>query len=66
MFLRNHKDLIVKNVGGATQLTPVSAKYLWMASYHNSVIRDLKEEFWRQEELEITPKEVPMLQSVEV
>jgi hypothetical protein len=65
VFLRNHKELIVKNVGGATQLNPVSAKYLWLASYHNSVIREFKEEFWKREELEITPKEVPMLQSVE-
>lgn len=66
VFLRNHKELIVKNIGGTTQLDPVSAKYLWLASYHNSVIREFKEEFWKREELEITPKEVPMLQSVEV
>lgn len=64
VFLRKHKELIVQNVGGATQLNAVSAKYLWLAGYHNSVIRELKEEFWRREELEITPEEVPMLQSV--
>lgn len=66
VFLRNHKELIVKNAGGATQLNSVSAKYLWLASYHNSVIREFKEEFWQREELEITPKEVPLLQAVEV
>lgn len=66
VFLRNHKELIVNNFGGTTQLTPVSAKYLWMASYHNSVIREFNEGFRRRENLEITPKEVPMLQSVEV
>lgn len=65
VFLRNHKELIVQNVGGVTQLNPVSAKYLWLASYHNSVIREFEEEFWKREELEITFKEVPMLQSVE-
>lgn len=64
VFLRKHKELIVQNVGGATQLNAVSAKYLWLASYHNSVIRELKEEFWKPEGLEITPEEVPMLQSV--
>lgn len=66
VFLRNHKQLIVKNAGGATQLNPVSAKYLWLANYHNSVIHEFNEEYWRREELEITPKEIPMLQSVEV
>lgn len=66
VFLRNHKELIVKNVGSATQLTPVSAKYLWMASYHNSVIREFNEEFWRRENLEITATEFPLLQSVEI
>ena len=66
VFLRNHKEIILKNAGGAAQLNPVSAKYLWLASYHNSVIHEFKEEFWRREKLEITPKEMPMLQAVEV
>lgn len=66
VFLRNHKKIIVSNAGGAAQLNPVSAKYLWLASYHNSVIREFTEDFRKREELEITPKEMPMLQSVEV
>lgn len=64
IFLRNHKELIINNIGGVTQLSPVSAKYLWLANYHNSVISEFSEEFRKREDLEITPKEISMLLSV--
>ena len=70
VFLANHKQIITANAGGATELTPISAKYLWMASYHNGVIAELQDEFFAHHEierkdLEISPTEMPMLQSVE-
>lgn len=70
VFLANHKQIIIDNASGAAELTPISAKYLWMASYHNTVIKELQEDFFAhhaidRRELEISSTEMPMLQSVE-
>ena len=69
VFLQNHKNIILKNCGGATQLSSVAAKYLWMASYHNGLIAELSEKFFKhhgltKEDLEVTAKEMPLLQLV--
>lgn len=69
-FIANHKKIIVDNAGSATELTPVAAKYLWMASYHNGVVKEFKDEFFQhhciqREDLQISAKEAPLLQSVE-
>ena len=70
VFLQNHKAIILKNAGGATQLSVISAKYLWMANYHNELVGELDGKFFKQyglkrSDLEVTPKEMPLLQSVE-
>ena len=69
-FLKNHKNIILENAGGATELTAVSAKYLWMANYHNTVISEFKNQFFKayglqRKDLEVSVKDMPMLQSVE-
>jgi hypothetical protein len=71
VFLQNHKAIILRNAGGATQLSSISAKYLWMATYHNELIAEFDGEFFKvhglkRTALEVTPKEMPLLQSVEV
>lgn len=71
MFLAKHKDIIVQNAGNADQLSSVAAKYLWMASYHNKLISELKDEFFehhglKRKDLEVTPKEMPLLQSLDL
>jgi hypothetical protein len=43
-FLRLHKDLIVKNASKDKTLDRVSAKYLWVATYHNDFIRAVGKE----------------------
>jgi hypothetical protein len=71
VFLQNHKQIILKNSGGAAQLSSISAKYLWMATYHNELIAELDAKFFKKhglkrESLEVTAEEMPLLQSVDV
>lgn len=70
MFLRRHKELILQNAGGATELLSVTAKYLWMASYHDELIGDFQEEDFKRyglkrKDLQVTLEEMPLLQSFE-
>lgn len=60
VFLQRHKAIILKNAGGATELSSVSAKYLWMATYHNDLVAELEEKFLKhhglkRKDLEVTP-----------
>lgn len=69
IFLQNHKSIILNNAGGASQLSSVSAKYLWMATYHNELIAKLDKDFFaehgiKRKDLEVTPAEMPLLQSI--
>jgi len=70
VFLQNHKAIILQNAGGAALLSSVTAKYLWMASYHNGLIAEieelLKHHGVKRKDLEITPEEMPLLQSLDV
>jgi len=59
----------LKNAGGADQLSSVSAKYLWMATYHNGLIAELDAKFFKEyglkrKSFEVTAEELPLLQSV--
>ena len=69
IFLKNHKEIILKNAGGADQLSSISAKYLWMANYHNELIAELDAEFFKdygfeRKSFEVTAEEMPLLQSI--
>lgn len=69
LFLQRHKAIILQNAGGASQLSSIAAKYLWMATYHNEVIAGIEEDFFQElgfmkADLQITPKEMPLLQSL--
>lgn len=68
-FLKEHKKLILSNTKGLGDLNPISAKYLWMANYHNVVISELQDKFFDayeidRSELEISSKEMPVLQEL--
>jgi len=70
VFLQNHKNLIVTNSAKLDTLNPISAKYLWMATYHNSVVASIPAPFFKhhgikRSELSISSKEMPVLQRVE-
>ncbi len=41
-FLNCHKKLITNNIRDQSKLSPVLAKYLWMAMYHNEVVEELR------------------------
>ena len=71
VFLSNHKRIIIENAGGESELTSISAKYLWMANYHNAVVAEFTDKFFegneiKREDLEVSVKEMPLLQTVEV
>lgn len=68
-FLRKHKELILSNSKGLDDLNPISAKYLWMANYHNTVISEIDDKVFdayeiKRSELEISSKEMPVLQKL--
>ncbi|MBN3808511.1 hypothetical protein [Paraburkholderia sp. Ac-20347] len=69
VFLQRHKEIILQNAGGADELSSVAAKYLWMASYHNGLISEIKDESFehyglQRKDLEVTLEEMPLLQSL--
>ena len=71
VFLEHHKKLILSNSKALGELNPVSAKYLWMAHYHNAVIGEFRDEFFaayeiERSDLEISPKEMPVLQTLDL
>jgi len=39
--LMRHKDLILKKAADYKKLSKVAAKFLWIATYHNNVIRGI-------------------------
>lgn len=71
VFLERHKKLILSNSKAFGELNPVSAKYLWMAHYHNAVVGELQDEFFEayeidRSDLEISTKEMPVLQALDL
>lgn len=68
-FLRKHKKLIVTQGGEHSTLSSVSSKYIWLASYHNKVISELREEYFAhysldKSELLITQAELSALSNL--
>lgn len=39
-FLKQHRQLIVKSAKDTKGINKISAKYLWLATYHNAVVRE--------------------------
>jgi len=62
-FYKKHKEIILSEISNVGILGRVSAKYLWLASYHNSVISNLEDETQRNF-LEITANDAPLLASI--
>lgn len=65
VFLRAHKKLILDGVGKGSALNGVSAKYLWLANYHNELVNRLEEKWFNHyetshEEIAISQKELPV------
>lgn len=69
LFLNNHRQIIIKNASGANNLTSVSAKYLWMSTYHNEVVNELCDKWLEnfglsKRELLISTDDIPMLKAL--
>lgn len=43
IFLKAHKQLILKNARKVTSLSKELSKYLWLASYHNQVVSEMED-----------------------
>ncbi|MGH2612804.1 MAG: hypothetical protein ACRDFB_07115, partial [Rhabdochlamydiaceae bacterium] len=64
-FLENHKKLIVENGMSNRELTSVSAKYMWLANYHNKCVKSTYiPEFIEDKNLLISENELKLLQSI--
>ena len=64
LFLKNHRDLIVNNAEKFRQIEKISAKYLWLAAYHNRQIDSLDSDAlsdfgFSKDELRITNDHMP-------
>jgi hypothetical protein len=69
LFIKNHKKTILDNAAGLSQLSSISAKYLWMANYHNQLVEELPADFLKyhgltKKKLQVSSKEIPLLQSI--
>ena len=65
-FIKSHKDLIVSNALGASELNSVTAKYLWMANYHNRIVSSLSSDYFgtrKEKYFLISEKDFPLLKS---
>ncbi len=52
-FFATHKRRILENTAPHKELSKVAAKYLWLATYHNSVMRDVGEEQFTKHGLDV-------------
>ena len=63
--LRSHKRLILNGLGNSHGLSTVPAKYLWLANYHNGLVRRLSKKWYGHygltlADLEVSAKEMPI------
>jgi hypothetical protein len=70
LFLANHRRMILASSSKFGELNPVSAKFLWLATYHNTLIAGIQPKFLKhhglkREELSISEQEMPVMQLLE-
>lgn len=66
VFLGQHKAAILKNAVAHKGLNKIAAKYLWLANYHNTVVKEISPDHFAFQGLDrrdfiITPQELPLL-----
>ena len=57
-FIIAHKNLILGGLRDVESLTSVSAKYLWLANYHNNFVRRLSKKWLRGNGLQLADVEI--------
>lgn len=70
IFLRRHRDLILNASSKFKELNKEMEKYVWLANYHNALIREINEEWYshynlKRENLLIHTKDLPALQTID-
>lgn len=65
-WLAAHKELIIKNANEFKSLSRIGAKYLWLATYHNMVAREITDKHYAKHGVDrddylITGEELPLL-----
>ena len=65
-LLTHHKKVILRQAGKTKEMNSKSAKYLWLATYHNSVVHELGEAWFKHfrrdmKDFLITSKQVGLL-----
>lgn len=69
-FLIKHRDLIIKNSSNFKNYDKNMEKYVWLASYHNALVNEIKQKWFKhyglkRKELLINSSEIPALQYIE-
>ncbi|WP_167631588.1 hypothetical protein [Mariprofundus ferrooxydans] len=69
LFLEKHKSLILKEGMAHKELSNVSSKYVWLATYHNRVIKELSDTFFdhyemKREDLLISNSEITVISNL--
>lgn len=64
-FLGHHKEIIIKHANKAEKISKVSQKYTWLAKYHNDIVLDIREDFFREYDCDretflITENDIPI------
>lgn len=64
-FLGEHKEAIIQQAEKAEKISRVSHKYTWLAKYHNDVVLNIREDYFRGHDCEkgtflITEKDIPI------
>jgi hypothetical protein len=65
-WLDYHRKLVIANASSFVSLNRIGAKYLWLATYHNTVTREISNEQYahfgvKREDYLITSKDLPLL-----
>jgi len=70
IFLKRHHDIILKKSANYQDLNSVQSKYIWLANYHNTIMKNLDNELFEGTNLDkydllIKSNEIPNLQEIQ-
>ena len=68
-FLGEHKKAIIQQAEKAEKISKISHKYTWLAKYHNDIVLDIREEYFREHACEretflITENDMPIIHRI--
>ncbi len=65
-FLAAHKEIVLESAAAHKGFNKIAAKYLWLANYHNTVVKEISPKAYAhygldQDDCIITTEELPMI-----